>query len=119
MRKRIKWLFPLLLALNMGVQAAILQQYSHSEPSVSQTPGGIWEAPDRNGGFIGVNLWEVPASLGHGGPAPKTTNPIDSYCKSAYTNDRKLGSCVEKRTFSTQVGEAHYMEARQAMHTSY
>jgi hypothetical protein len=75
MRKRIKWLFPLLLTLNMGVQAAILQQDSHSEPSVPQIPGGIWEAPDGNGGFIGVNLWEVPASLGHGGPAPKNDEP--------------------------------------------
>jgi hypothetical protein len=68
MQKRTKCLLISVLTLRMGVQTAISQQYDSSASSMPQSPVGIWEAPDGSGGIIGLNLWEVPASLGHGGP---------------------------------------------------
>ena len=37
-----------------------------------QLPVGIWELADQEGGAIGINLWRVPASLGHGGQLLKS-----------------------------------------------
>ena len=37
--------------------------------STSQTPTGIWEADDGVGGTVGINLWNVSSSDGHGGPS--------------------------------------------------
>jgi hypothetical protein len=68
MQKRTKWLLILVLTLKIGSQTAIPQQYDSPAPTVTHSPIGIWEAPDGSGGVIGLNLWEEPASLGHGGP---------------------------------------------------
>jgi hypothetical protein len=65
MQKRRTWL---VLTLTMGLQTAFPRQYDSHAPTVTNSPVGIWEAPDGSGGAIGLNLWEEPASLGHGGP---------------------------------------------------
>jgi hypothetical protein len=68
MQKQTKWLLISVLTLNMGLKIAVPQQYHSPAPAMPQSPVGIWEAPDGRGGVIGLNLWEEPASLGHGGP---------------------------------------------------
>jgi hypothetical protein len=35
-------------------------------------PVGIWELADHEGGAIGINLWPVAASIGHGGQLLKS-----------------------------------------------
>jgi hypothetical protein len=57
--------------VTMVRQQAIPQSPDNWVPN-PQLPVGIWELADQEGGAIGINLWRVPASLGHGGQLLKT-----------------------------------------------
>jgi hypothetical protein len=59
------------LAQSLRAQHAIPKQNDPSVPNMAQLPVGIWEIAGENGGGIGSNLWEAPASAWHGGPPPK------------------------------------------------
>lgn len=102
MQKRTKWQLILVLTLNIGAQIAIPQQHSYSVPSMPRTPVGIWEAEDGRGGFIGINLWEVPASLGHGGPAAKNDDPDRHVLQiGVYQRSKARVLCGEENFFDT------------------
>jgi hypothetical protein len=62
----------LLLALLVaiaGTPRSVSQGAKVSAPRL-RMPLGIWESDDGEGGAVGINLWEDPSSLGHGGPLP-------------------------------------------------
>jgi hypothetical protein len=50
----------------MVTHQAIPQSPDNRTPN-PESPVGIWELADQEGGSIGINLWQVPASIGHGG----------------------------------------------------
>lgn len=70
MPKRRKWPLIFVFTLTMAGRQAIPQSPDNWVPN-PQLPLGIWELADQKGGAIGINLWRVPASMGHGGPPPK------------------------------------------------
>jgi hypothetical protein len=70
MPKRRKWPTILVCALITVRQQAIPQSPDNWAPN-PQLPLGIWELADQKGAAIGINLWRVPASMGHGGPLLK------------------------------------------------
>ena len=68
---RRKWLPIFVLTLTMVQQQAIPQSKDNWTPN-PQMPVGIWELTDQEGGAIGINIWRVPASSGHGGQLLKS-----------------------------------------------
>jgi hypothetical protein len=71
MPKRSKWPLIFLFTLTMVRLQANPQNPDNWVPN-PQLPVGIWELADQRGGAIGINLWRVPASMGHGGPPLKS-----------------------------------------------
>jgi hypothetical protein len=69
MRSAALWLLLTALTLVIGAQGAFSQQETDLTLAKSTTPIGIWES-DEGTGAVGINLWEVPSSVGHGGPVP-------------------------------------------------
>jgi hypothetical protein len=72
MQKLGKWKLISLVLSSLVVYQASPQNPGDSVANQPQSPVGIWELAEQNGGAIGINLWEVPASLGHGGPPLKS-----------------------------------------------
>ena len=71
MPKRRRWPLIFVFTLTMVRQQAIPQNPDGWAPN-PQLPVGIWELADQKGGAIGINLWRVPASMGHGEPLLKS-----------------------------------------------
>ena len=71
MARRRKWLLMFVFTVTMVRKQAIPQSPDNWVPN-PQLPVGIWELADQEGGAIGINLWRVPASLGHGGQLLKS-----------------------------------------------
>ena len=71
MPRRRKWLAICVFTLTMVKHHAIPQSPDSRVPN-PQLPVGIWEFADQEGGAIGINLWQVSASLGHGGQLLKS-----------------------------------------------
>ena len=69
MDRPLAWL-SLALFLAFSNTAQPRPQFARSSPSSAlPTPVGIWEADDGAGGAVGINLWNVSSSDGHGGPS--------------------------------------------------
>jgi hypothetical protein len=70
MRRVHAWLLLFSLAVITGTPRAVSQEEQVLAPMSPRKPLGIWESDDGEGGAVGINLWEVPSSMGHGGPLP-------------------------------------------------
>jgi hypothetical protein len=70
MRRVQRWLLLVSLAVITDTLRAGSQAKQAPSPTSTRTPLGIWESDDGEGGAVGINLWEVPSSMGHGGPLP-------------------------------------------------
>ena len=68
----------------------------------SQPPIGIWEAQGRNGGAIGINLWEVTASRGHGWALLKSGEKDYPVLQiGVYERSKARVQCLEENFFDT------------------
>jgi hypothetical protein len=103
MRRGALWLLLPSLTLIIGAQGAFSQQKADLTSAKSVTPEGIWES-DEGTGAVGINLWEVPASVEHGGPIPAVRMVINPYRRSVFTKDRMPYRAVGKRTSMTPDG---------------
>jgi hypothetical protein len=68
MRRIQAWLLLVSLAVITGTPRAVSRAEQVPSPTSPRTPLGIWESEDGEGGAVGINLWEVPSAMGHGGP---------------------------------------------------
>ena len=101
MQKQKRQLFVLIFLLSLGVHPVVPQ---NPDPALlkSQPPIGIWEAQGRNGGAIGINLWEVPASIGHGGPLLKSGEKDYPVLQiGVYERSKARVQCLEENFFDT------------------
>jgi beta-galactosidase len=63
------------LVITNGIPRADSQTGDISTSRGPRVPLGIWELNDGPSGAVGINLWEVPSSEGHGGPVPPGEDP--------------------------------------------
>lgn len=64
-------------------------------------PEGVWEADAGQLGTVGINLWSVPSSLGHGGPAESITATRAVLQVGVYNRAGAAVQCGEENFFDT------------------
>ena len=71
-------------------------------PTVRTLPDGIWEASNGKGGAVGINLWEVSSSLGHGGPPVSDNEALHAVLQiGVYERSGEVVHCGEENFFDT------------------